>query len=102
MKHCIGSANHHQDNGGVYSDIYYEFDGETYTYSMSVGVNHHYYSSNTDVVLGSSVEPPVEYIDSLITALKKTKLHMLKNKWKGNVPNLDNPVQGSCERASGV
>jgi hypothetical protein len=98
MKTLIGKAGIHKDNGGIYSEVYSEvcseFDGETYVYSMSFDIHHYDQSSGSEIVFGSSIEPPIEFIDELINALKKTKLHMLKNKWNGNVPDLENPPQG--------
>ena len=89
----IGAAYVQKNNGGVFSEICCDFNGETYVYSMNIDVHHYDYSSSSEIVFGNSAEPPIEFIDELITALNKTKLHMLKNKWKGNVPN--NSPQGS-------
>lgn len=98
MKTAIGKAYIHNYNGGVYSEVCSEFDGETYVYSMKIGIDHFDQCSSSEIIFGSSMKPPVEFIDELINTLRKTKLHMLNNKWNGNVPALENPPQG----ASGV
>jgi hypothetical protein len=81
----IGFAGIDRNNGGVFVNISHEFNGETYDYSMNLSVHHYEYCSNIEISIGSTIEPPIEFIDELIDMLKKTKLHMLKNKWKGNV-----------------
>ena len=94
MTERIGFASIDANLGGISAEICHEFDGETYTYFIEVAVFHHWQSSKTRIVIGTSTEPPIEFIDELVSSLRKTKLHMLNNKYKGNVHCEGAPPQG--------
>lgn len=65
--------------------VHTNFNGETYDYYLEIrqGLNciSIYFSESDSDLIGD-----------LIKTLNKTKLHMMQNKWKGNVPY--GPVTG--------